>query len=48
MKKITFLFSLLLTFLGVSSAYADAGDVITDLSQLSSKKSTPFQVKEVH
>lgn len=38
MKKITFLFSLLLTFLGVSSAYADAGDVITDLSQLSSKK----------
>lgn len=38
MKKITFLFSLLLTFLGVSTAYAGAGDVITDLSQLSSKK----------
>ena len=38
MKKITFLFSLLLTFLGVSSAYADAGDVITDLSQLSADK----------
>lgn len=38
MKKITFLFSLLLTFLGVSSAYAGAGDVITDLTQLSSKK----------
>ena len=38
MKKITFLFSLLLTFLGVSSAYADAGDVITDLSRLNSKK----------
>ena len=38
MKKITFLFSLLLTFLGVSTAYADAGDVITDLSQLNSKK----------
>ena len=38
MKKITFLFSLLLTFLGVSTAHANAGDVITDLSQLSSKK----------
>lgn len=38
MKKITFLFSLLLTFLGVSTAYADAGDVITDLSQLSADK----------
>lgn len=38
MKKITFLFSLLLTFLGVSSAYADAGDVVTDLSQLSADK----------
>lgn len=38
MKKITFLFSLLLTFLGVISAYADAGDVITDLSQLSADK----------
>lgn len=38
MKKITFLFSLLLTFLGVSTAHADAGDVITDLSQLSADK----------
>lgn len=38
MKKITFLFSLLLTFLGVTTAHADAGDVITDLSQLNADK----------
>lgn len=38
MKKITFLFSLLLTFLGVSSVHAAVGDVITNLSQLSNTK----------
>lgn len=38
MKKITFLFSLLLTFLGVSSVHAAIGDVITNLSQLSNTK----------
>lgn len=42
MKKITFLLTLLLSFVGVGSAWAAVGDVITDLNQLSADKVYSF------
>lgn len=38
MKKITYFLSFLLMFLGVSTANAAVGDVITNLNQLSNTK----------
>ena len=46
MKKITYFLSFLLMFLGVSTANAEVGDVITNLNQLSDTKFMLFRVQE--